>query len=212
MTTWPRGVRFRPIQRWPRELSTSRKSSPFRANWPTTLADFEHELRQLKAKNVVIQVAMGEQDIRLDGYPRADRRPSHPGVIVSMETEHGALSYPCDTFWDWTDNLRAIVLTLRNLRATDRYGVTKHGEQYTGWKQLGTGRAMPSMTESDAVAFIGQHAGATQEVISAMRDGRRDLIAPMYRAAARKLHPDAGGDPDLFARLQVAKRILDGAK
>lgn len=206
MTAWPRGVRFRPIERWPGELRKGRKASPFRANWSSTLSQFDQELRQLKAKNVVIQVAMSEQDIRLDGLPRADRRPSHPGVIVSMDTPYGPLSYPCDSYWDWTDNLRAIVLALTALRAVDRYGVTKHGEQYTGWRQLGAG---PVGNPRDAAVFIGGVLSLEPDFVIKHWPDRGQGF---YRAAAMKVHPDVCGSEGDFRRLQAAKRVLDGAQ
>ena len=33
--------------------------------------------------------------------------------------------------------------------------------------------------------------------------------ANVYRRAAKRLHPDAGGDTELFRRLQEAKAVLD---
>lgn len=36
----------------------------------------------------------------------------------------------------WQANIRAIAKTLEHLRDLDRWGVTKRGEQYTGWKAL----------------------------------------------------------------------------
>jgi hypothetical protein len=213
MTTWPRGVRFRPIVQWPGETTKTRKLSPFRADWSTTLSELDRELRQLKARTVVIQLALGEHDLRVDGLPRASARPSHPGVILSMDTPHGPLSYPCDQFWNWTDNLRAIVLALAALRAVDRYGVTKHGEQYQGWAQLDSGRPTQGpMTRSEAADFIDQYAVATVQETAWMRAGHQECIAGLYRRAARKLHPDAGGDAELFHKLQDARRVLEGAQ
>lgn len=208
MSGWPAGLRFRPIQQWPGDLTRSRRRSPFEATLSATQDLLTRELRALNAKTVVIQLAIGEMDLRNDGLPRASSRPAHPGVILSLESPYGPLSYPCDQFGDWQSNLRAIALALEALRKVDRYGVTKNGEQYKGWRQLGAGT---TTSKSDAARFIGEHSDAIPEAVRAMDLGDQDAITTCYRRAARKLHPDAGGDAEMFRKLQEAKAILTGA-
>lgn len=96
------------------------------------------------------------------------------------------------------------------------YGVTKRGEQYTGWKQLPGGTPMSApMTVEAAAKFLAEH--GNQSLIEL--GGWANLARPQYvaerehayRAAARRLHPDAGGNTEDFQRLQEAKRVLDGA-
>lgn len=211
---WPWYARFRPIQQWPGENTRNRRTSNFSASWSATLSLLDRELCQLGAQNVVIQVAVTEGEIRNDGYPRANARPVHPGVIVSLDSAYGPLSYPCDTFTSWQDNLRAVALALEALRAVDRYGVTKRGEQYTGWKQLPSGTPMPAaMTREQAAAYIAEYADPTAAIPGmeqALLAGR--MVEASYKAAAKNLHPDRGGSTETFQRLQEAKRVLDGAK
>jgi hypothetical protein len=205
---WPWYAKFRPIEQWPGATTRERRRSPFSATWASTLNLLDRELSQLGSKNVVIQIALAERDIRLDGYPRANARPEHPGVIVSLDSAYGPLSYPCDTFHDWRDNLRAIALALEALRAVDRYGVTKRGEQYTGWKQL-EGRPMPAqMTRQEAAEFIGKHGAFDPDAVLI----HWPYEGIYYRTCARKLHPDAGGSAEDFQRLQQAKAVLDGGQ
>jgi hypothetical protein len=210
VTTWPPNMRIRPIVTWPGEQTSDykRKDAPFRAPFRSTVDLLRRELDQLRARNVVLQIAMAERDFRIDGYPRANARAEHPGVILSLDSKHGPLSYPCDRFWEWQDNLRAIALALEALRKVDRYGVTKHGEQYTGWKQLPSGRPMPAaMNRDDALVVLAGFAGWTTPADSA----DPAVIDLCYRTAAKRVHPDAGGTTADFQRLQEAKRVLDGA-
>ena len=100
----------------------------------------KHELERLQASNVVIEMDLTEVDIRRDGLPRNNARPTTPRVCLSMDSPYGPLRYPCDTFLSWQDNVRGIALALEALRKVDRYGVTKRGEQYTGWKALPASR------------------------------------------------------------------------
>lgn len=184
---------IRPIDVWPGEQTTERRWSPFRnatKSMSNTLDLLERELRMLGAENVVLQLAVQEKDIRIDGRLRANARPSHPGVIVAFDSKYGPLKYPCDTFNLAEANLRAVALALEALRKVDRYGVTKRGEQYTGWKQLGDGTGgRTKMTFGEASRFLSEQGGS-------------------YRAAAKRLHPDAGGDAGLFAQLQEAREVL----
>jgi hypothetical protein len=197
---------FRPLGLWPGELTKSRKRSPFRAGYNDTLILLDKELRHLGARSVVLQVALPADKIRLDGRPYSTATPSHPGIILAFDSKHGPLSYPCDRFDDWQDNLRAIALGLQALRAVDRYGVTRRAEQYKGWTALpNPHKAAGPMTVDEALAFLRAHAPG---VSLGCMDERRAA----YRIAAGKLHPDRnpGDDNALngFKRLQEAKEVL----
>lgn len=129
-------ITFRPIDLWPGEQTSWRKRAPFGAAWLSTIRLLERELTMLDAKNVVFQVALYEGQLRLDGKPKATAKASHPGVILAFDSKYGPLKYAVDTFDVFTDNVRAIALAMEALRKVDRYGVTKRGEQYTGWREL----------------------------------------------------------------------------
>jgi hypothetical protein len=219
-------LQLRPITVWPGELTRSRTASPFKATYTDTLQVLNRELDALGVvDNPVIQLAIREDDLRLDGELRANARPeSHPGVILSFKSrKHGELSYPCDTFdgasWrrqvGWQQNLRAIVLGLEALRKVERYGIANRGQQYTGWKALGTGMPMgaaETMTVEEAARFLADQypdgASADDLVMEATTCENREWIESAYRMAAKRLHPDAGGDPALFRQLTMARNLL----
>jgi hypothetical protein len=203
---------IRPIDTWPGEPTRDRRYSPFRGQagretpLSTTLDELDRELHHLGARNVVLQMAVAEKDIRLDGQLRANARPTHPGVILAFDSDHGPLKYAVDTFVTAVANLRAITLALESLRRVDRYGVTKRGEQYTGWKQIGSGTPMPAaMTLEEAADFIGEHSTMHEDGI--LSDP--EILERAYRRAARKLHPDIGGTTEGFQRLQQARDLVE---
>jgi hypothetical protein len=216
-------ARFAPIVAWPRALTKSRKSGQFRASYPATLDLLESELRHLRARNIVIQTAMRQEDLRNDGWPRAGaRKPSMPGVIVSFESSQGPLSFACDRYFEWEDNLRAIALTLESLRAVERYGATPHREQYRGFAALpappapSAGAVPPGAghraaegdfaTAEEAARFVAGHTPGAVTSSAILSDALARERA--LRLAAKKLHPDQGGDAAQFLRLQEAAALL----
>lgn len=213
MSDYPRGMTLRPIEAWPHPLTKNRRQASFSAPWSSTLTQLDAELRHLgrgrETAPAVLQIAMREQDFRLDGMPRANAVPSHPGVILSIESTKGPLSFPCDTFDRWRDNLRAITLTLEKLRAIDRYGVTKGTEQYTGWQQLPAGGSTPaeSVSAVDAERVIRRYAAAGDGV-----DGLSlGTLSQEYRRARAATHPDRGGPREAWDAVEAAAEVLRSA-
>ncbi len=210
---------FRPISTWPGILTKDRTGSPFKATYEQTLRLLEFELEQIGARNVVLELDLTEADLRLDGRVRASAKPGHPGVVVSFDSRYGPLRYATDLYADsyvwrksnqssvavpgWHSNLRAIALGLEALRKVDRYGITKRGEQYVGWKAITQG-SEPPMTVNEALLFLANHSGMTPLEVK-VDMGRA------YRTAAKILHPDnpATGNALGFDRLRKAKALLN---
>lgn len=206
MTTWPTNMTIEPIGAWPGSLALRRKPSQFSASLGDTLDVLKRELRMLAATNVRLQVAVPPEQFRLDGRPRSNAVATHPGVILTLESKHGALSYPCDTFTTWPDNLRAIALALDALRRVDRYGVTQGGEQYRGFLAIeATASRAEFATADDALAFVCEFLG---DAAGAVTLTSRDALASAVRAAKRDTHPDLGGDPAAFHRVSLAEAKL----
>lgn len=195
---------FRPIDQWPGEKTKNRVGSKFKAPWSKTLDLLERELGYLKARDIVIQAAVQMHELRNDGMMRSGARPSWPGVILSFQSKHGELSYPCDTYTDWQANVRAIALALEALRAVDRYGVTRRAEQYKGWARLEQ-RRIEGEVEDAALLLAKYHIVPFRDIMN-----HRMTADVAYRMAAAKTHPDAaGGSTEAFKAVQRAKEILD---
>lgn len=180
----------------------------FSAPLAVTLAGLSRELRALDAERVVVELDIREQDIRRDGYPRAHAlRPASPPVAVSFASKHGPLRYATCEFDDWTDNLRAVVLSMEALRAVDRYGVSKRGEQYAGWKALprSTDPADAIETVDQAWRVICRFAGVPVDSSPLLNGISQDGA---IRAALRATHPDHGGNADDFRVARRAQEIL----
>lgn len=206
MNYWPDGMAVDPIGEWPGEPTRNRARSNFASTLGSTMDTLRRELRELGAKNARLQIAIPPEAFRLDGYPRATAKPEHPGIILTLDSKHGALSYPCDTFTTWQDNLRAIALALEALRKVDRYGVTKRGEQYRGFLEI-EATAMPAGFRSvdDAIEFL----RATADVDLGPVTAKSKLLGLTVRKAKRVTHPDTlGGSDDAFHRVTAAEKYL----
>jgi hypothetical protein len=177
-------VTFRPLER---PLRGPTRYSPFKAGWTSTVELLAKELRAHGARNAVLEVDFREQDLRLDGLPRADRSARSPGIVLSFKATSVSgspdLRYEVSTFSDWRANVRAVALGLEALRAVDRHGVTKRGEQYAGWKALPSG-SMDGDADRGR-ALIAEHGGVN--------------------AALRAAHPDHGGNDRDFRDVQAAR-------
>lgn len=223
---------YRPIVTWPGPRTDKPKPSPFEASWSDTLWLLEKELWFLGVREAILQVdSPNERDFRLDGQLRSNAKLRSGAVIISVDSpKHGKLQYPCDTFVkkgyrdkleDWQCNVRAIALGLEALRKLARYGIANTGQQYRGWRAigpssggqgreeaLGSGIPMPAKTEmtvEEARRFLREQS----EWAGSVNWNDALTVREMFRRAAKRLHPDAGGDPELFKQLTIAKETLE---
>jgi len=205
----------RPLSNFPAPETRMRRRAPFHRRSATggvnrvLLSDsldlLAREARALKCKDLVIEADFREGDIRLDGWPYANAKPRSPRVVVSMlQSRYGPLRYPCDTFDRFEDNVRAVGLALEALRRVDRYGVTRRGEQYAGWKALPPAGST-TMTAEAAAACLARFA-ATVTPAALLRD--YGLVAAAVREAVKATHPDTGGTEEDFRAVQTARAVL----
>ena len=193
------------ITDWPGELRafSARTSSPFKVDWSKTLDDLERELEKLRAKDVVLETAHRDGDVRMNGSVNASATPLHPGVILSFDSRHGPLRYFTDAYDAWRANVRAIGLGLEALRAVDRYGISGRGEQYTGFARLMAAKL--AMTPERARAVVAEAAGLNR---AALAGADPEMIAQVYRMAAKRVHPDIAGEREKWDELAEAAEKL----
>lgn len=182
----------RPIGNWTDPVTEYRSpASRFKAKWSDTLDLLGYETGRLGAELVVLQIDIAQAQIRQDGMPWATARVGFPGARVSFTSRFGPLTYATDEYDHWQANIRALALALEALRAVDRYGVTRRGEQYRGWLAI---EAAPPPDRAAAVALLDSYGGE--------------------RAALRATHPDAVApadyDPEAFRAVQAARELLRG--
>ena len=201
------GVTFRPFDGAPPPQGG--RFTPFSASWSSTVELLADELRHLDAERVVIELGLTEGDLRVDGLPRANARMTSDAVRISFDSKWGPLRYETGEYTGsyyrgvgWQANVRAIALAMEALRKVDRYGVSKRGEQYRGWKQLPTGT-----DPADAIATVEQARAVLYA--AAGLDPTTDLSwKEIARDAVKATHPDTGGDTTEFRKVMRAKELV----
>lgn len=210
------------ISQWPGKENRDPKPSPFRSSYSQTVNLLDDELTKAAAvdNSWVLEMYVHPNDIRLDRKLRASARVDRPGVIFRfsrftgrvMQRGDGSrfretqdIAYPCDAFTTWKDNLRAIALSMESLRRVERYGVFKYDD-------IISRLALPSAegkvsTRESAAAFMAQHSGVSRQEIMFSDTAR----STAFRKAAQVLHPDRGGNPEEFVKLNEANKVLTAA-
>lgn len=189
-------VRYQEVRQWPGEKTPTwrRARAPFKAH-ATRLWDLlDRELFMISAKEVTLSGFFRPRDFKRDGGIYADARPTEPGIVLEFTRGKDRLTFACDKFLVWLDNVDAIARALEALRMVDRYGVTS-GRQYEGFKALPAAQR----TESDPAAVLSTWAGVPFDSTSL-----QDLV----RRAKARAHPDAGGSHAAFIAVQEAAQRL----
>lgn len=136
-------LRCRPIDEWigPRTWGPNMKKAPFGTIWERTRKDLIHELEILDARDVLIGLDVRADQIRQDGWPKANVS-APPAVSLTFTSTHGPLRYQCDRWDRWHSNLRAIGLVLQRQRLVNEAGVGASDQVYRGFSALPPGGAI----------------------------------------------------------------------
>lgn len=166
---------------WNRTPETERTSGRYQVTENRARNDLVDELQKAGATDIHV-----EHDTAVSGDP-------DPGVVVRWKDEHGrGKVIACDRHTNRAANTRAIGLTLRDLRMATTRGAIQADRAYAGLEKL-----PPPREDADPHEVLGVRPDADPEVIKAA-----------YKAKAKILHPDRGGDRKRFQELQDAREAL----
>jgi hypothetical protein len=130
-------------------------------------------------------------ELRRDGLPYAGRRePTDKGVAVYFEYRKRPMCFACDRWDRIGDNIYAVAKTIEALRGIERWG-------------------SGSMVEQAFTGFVALPAPKSPwEVIGVPPGASIDEIEVAFRAKAKKLHSDLGGNDPAMAELNAARDKL----
>lgn len=197
---------FRPLRSWPYPSTPSFR----RQKWPgavtvsKALDSLRQQLRLLGCDaTAYIEADVEERHIRQDGQLYASARAATPAVIVyARHRRLGNLLWANDQYLTYDQNVRAIAMTIQNLRSIDRYGCVRDNEQFTGFKAI-PAQASNTMTRDAAIVVLSRHSGAP--VLDTSPEG----LKRAYRSARARVHPDVNnGDQSAWDAVEAAAQAL----
>jgi hypothetical protein len=152
------------------------------------------ELSRLGARRVVLSSNLR---LRGDGLPISGQsQPADPSIAVYFTLKEKPRVLACGKWDRAQDNMWAIAKHIEAMRGQERWGVGSIERAFTGYI------AIPEKT--GGVSWwdeLGVPINASEEQLNAA-----------YKAKAKILHPDVGGDAEKFARLNEAYRMATSQK
>ena len=173
------------------------------SRFQTSLADARdgllEELERMGAKNVVISS-------NIETYERGGRRipyanqaePSDPGIAVYFQWREEPYALACDHWQKTAGNMQALRKTVAAMRGLERWKVSDMLKRtFSGFK------ALPGEGETAGNSWW--------EVLDIPRKSATpEKVRHAYRKRSKDLHPDQGGSPAEWHRLQDAyERALE---
>lgn len=185
--TWPEG--------WPRtrfrRASNFRRTTSFVArghSMDEACRMLQTELDRLKTTRQVLSCNVKR---RLDGAPYSGQaQPNDTGVAVYFELKGKPVSLACDKWDRVEDNVWAIAKHIEALRGQERWGVGSVERAFTGYT------ALPAPGQTGGLSWW--------NVLGVAINATPDQVKDAFRILAKKHHPDAGGDAELFHRINAA--------
>lgn len=151
------------------------------------------ELDRLGAVNAVLSTNVR---LRLDGAPVSNSaQPSDRGAAVYFTLKQKPVALACDRWNRVECNVWAIAKHIESLRAQDRWGVGNIEQAFRGYM------ALPERSSNSQ----------WWEVLGVAINATADQVKDAYRILVKKHHPDAGGDAELFRRVQEAYQQFEVA-
>lgn len=181
-----------PLQ-WPvgYKRTVNRSWSKFKQSPDKVQQLLKSQVKLLGANELIIS---SNVNLRKDGSMYTDMMAtniSDPGMAVYFKYKGKDVVMCCDTYLKPWENLYALAKGIESLRKMEQiWGVSEFLERaFTGFKAL---------PES-----VG-HSQAWYEILGVPPNANAVQIKEAYRKMAQVHHPDAGGDPSMFAKLNSA--------
>jgi len=186
---WPAGFeRTDPAKR--------KRNNRYEATLRTSIDDLEAELNRLSVDHWRLSTDARHQK-QNPKYPYADASPDDPSAAVRWTMDGEQYAVACDAYSRLRDNVRTLYLYIREKRKMEQRPVE------TGESEFANAR-LPSGDDSEAVvAREPPHA-----ILGVAPDAPRAAVKGAYRELLKERHPDHGGTPEEFKRLQSAKEVM----
>jgi len=176
---------------WPDGRPRTAPGNRTHARFKTPFAKARDNLiREIKLLGGSEMIFSSDIPRRQDGLPYADAKPKSgdPGIAAYFTRNGKQFCFACDCYLSVDDNLQAIALTVEALRGIARWG--------TGDMMEAAFRGFLALPEPSAESWW--------KVLGVPINADKDQAKEAYRLLLKKHHPDVGGDPEMFLRVQEA--------
>lgn len=173
---------------WPDDQP--RTKYPHDSRFSTTFAKARDwliaEVDRLGACNLILSTNI---PLRQDGLPYANaKEPDDSGIAVYFTYNGDDMCFACDTYYRVWENTQAIAKTIEALRGIERWGASDMMERaFRGFQSL------PDQSSQHWRDILDCHG------VMIFEDVRL-----RYKILAQEHHPDKGGDPEQFKRINKA--------
>lgn len=125
-----------------------------------------------------------------------------PGATIRYLRDSKWQTVSCLSKWDRATNLRQLFLFLDRIRKSEKVGIQYQGLSYT--TEVTSSAKASSTNERDRKEDLLD----SYDILGASPDDPLELIKDIYRKKVLYYHPDKGGDPERFKRLQKAYEVI----
>ena len=166
-------------QGWVRTTPYRRERGSFKATFAKARDELMAEISRMGGRHPVLSSNLV---LRRDGLPYAQQtRIEDPGIAVYFDYKGKPMCFACDRYTTIEANTRAIQLSIAAIRGLERWGAS-------------------DMMERAFTGFV---------ALEAPRSDWRDVLDATdpegsYRRLRSQHHPDKGGDPAMFDKVQRA--------
>jgi hypothetical protein len=147
-------------------------------------------VRALGGRNLILSTNV---PVRNDGLPYGSgvSEPQDRGAAVYFQYKDKPVTMACDRFFRVSQNVRALALSIECIRALQRYGASELMERAF--------RGFTALEEKGREHW--------REVLDLPREGivTAEQVESNFRALAKVMHPDAGGDAEAFQAIVIAR-------
>lgn len=158
----------------------------FRVLEPAIVRDLTATLKRMGATNLSIPVNLLKPEVK---------------AIIVFDRKDRRYVFECSKYAHRLDNLRAASLAIDYLwKALESYGVSSASKTLDRMFEQVFGGFEPTPDSS----VLKLTSGDWWDILGVARDASADDIKVAWRALARRLHPDVGGDAEQFKRLNDA--------
>jgi hypothetical protein len=184
---WPAGFERTPD----RERSKNRR---FDVSLTQAFDDLEGELDLLDVDE--FRYSFDARQRQTDQRPYARASPDDPSFVLRWSMDGEQFAVACDRWSTLRDNVRSVGLYVREKRKMEGRPVTTGASEFANARLPGAGED----------ALVGEP--PAHVVLEVAPDAPDQVVREAYRERVKEVHPDNGGSPEAFQRVQRARDAL----